>query len=43
MLGAVPALVGVAGVVAAVLFDLGSFRWVALAGGVVLGLPGWRC
>jgi putative ABC transport system permease protein len=38
--GAVPALVGVAGVVAAVLFDLGSFRWVALAGGVVLGLAG---
>ncbi|TDV46854.1 FtsX-like permease family protein [Actinophytocola oryzae] len=40
LFGAVPATVGVAGVLAAVLFDLGSFRWVALAGGIVLGLLG---
>ncbi|HEX6357376.1 ABC transporter permease [Actinophytocola sp.] len=40
VLGAIPAVVGIAGVVAAVVTDLGSFRWVALAGGVVLGLAG---
>lgn len=40
VLGAVPTLIGLAGVVASVVTDLGSFRWVALAGGVVLGLIG---
>jgi len=40
VLGAVPTLVGIAGVVASVVTDLGSFRWIALAGGVVLGLIG---
>jgi putative ABC transport system permease protein len=40
VLGAVPALVGTGGVVASVAADLGSFRWVALTGGVVLGLAG---
>ena len=43
VLGAVPAVVGVvgvAGVVTSVVADLGSFTWVALAGGVVLGLLG---
>jgi putative ABC transport system permease protein len=38
--GAIPAVVGVAGVVASVVTDLGSFKWVALAGGVLLGLVG---
>jgi putative ABC transport system permease protein len=40
VLGAVPAVVGIGGVAASVLFDLGSFTWVALVGGVVLGLLG---
>jgi putative ABC transport system permease protein len=39
LLGAVPMVAGIAGVVAS-LADIGSFRWVALAGGVVLGLFG---
>jgi putative ABC transport system permease protein len=39
-LGTVPAVVGIGGVVASVLFDLGSFKWIALVGGVVLGLVG---
>jgi putative ABC transport system permease protein len=38
-LGAVPATLGVAAVVMS-LADIGSLRWVALAGGVVLGLFG---
>ena len=37
-LGAVPTVVGIGAVVAVSLADLGSFRWVALAGGIVLGL-----
>jgi putative ABC transport system permease protein len=40
LLGAVPTVVGIAGVAASALFDLGSFTWVALVGGVVLGLVG---
>jgi putative ABC transport system permease protein len=39
VLGTVPAVVGIAGVVAS-LADIGSLRWVALAGGIVLGLFG---
>jgi putative ABC transport system permease protein len=39
VLGAVPTVVGIAGVVAS-LADIGSLRWVALAGGIVLGLFG---
>lgn len=39
VLGAVPTVIGVAGVVAS-LADIGSLRWVALAGGIVLGLFG---
>lgn len=39
VLGAVPAVLGVAGVLLS-LADLGSLRWVALAGGIVLGLFG---
>lgn len=38
-LGAVPAVVGIAAVVVS-LADIGSLRWVALAGGIVLGLFG---
>ncbi|GAB1508128.1 ABC transporter permease [Actinophytocola sp. KF-1] len=38
-LGAVPAVLGIAAVVVS-LADIGSLRWVALAGGVVLGLFG---
>lgn len=40
VLGAVPAVVGTGGVVASVLFDLGPVTWVALVGGIVLGLLG---
>jgi putative ABC transport system permease protein len=39
VLGAVPAVIGV-GAVLASLADIGSLRWVALAGGIVLGLFG---
>ena len=39
VLGAVPTVLGIAGVVAS-LADIGSLRWVALAGGIVLGLFG---
>jgi putative ABC transport system permease protein len=39
VLGAVPTVIGIAGVVAS-LADIGSLRWVALAGGIVLGLFG---
>ena len=39
LLGAVPTVVGIAGVVAS-LADIGSLRWVALSGGIVLALFG---
>ncbi len=40
IVGAVPTVIGISAVVASVVADLGSFRWVALAGGIVLGLAG---
>ncbi len=40
IVGAVPTVVGIGAVVASVVADLGSLRWVALAGGIVLGLAG---
>jgi len=40
VLGGVPFVLGVAGVVASVVRDLGGYRWAVLAGGVVLALAG---
>lgn len=40
VLGAIPALLGVGGVVASLVSDLGGYRWAVLGGGVVLGLFG---
>jgi putative ABC transport system permease protein len=38
--GAVPAVLGIGATIAAVVSDLGGFRWLALGGGIVLGLTG---
>lgn len=39
-LGAVPAVIGIGAVIASVAVDLGSLKWIALTGGIVLGLAG---